>query len=87
MGLAMLWSAGARDDVVWSGRTFLGALFLGWGLFNLVEGVIDHHDLGMHHVGKRLHLKKLANICTYERQQERDSGVSCGSRQVRRDRR
>ena len=23
---------------------------LGWGLFNLVEGVIDHHLLHIHHV-------------------------------------
>ena len=49
-GLAMLWRAGARVDVPWSGRTFLGALLIGWGLFNLVEGVIDHHLLGLHHV-------------------------------------
>ena len=25
-------------------------LILGWGIFNLVEGVIDHHLLGLHHV-------------------------------------
>jgi uncharacterized membrane protein len=23
---------------------------MGWGLFNLVEGVIDHHLLDLHHV-------------------------------------
>jgi uncharacterized membrane protein len=28
----------------------LGLLVAGWGLFNLVEGVIDHHLLGIHHV-------------------------------------
>jgi uncharacterized membrane protein len=22
----------------------------GWGLFNLVEGLVDHHLLGIHHV-------------------------------------
>lgn len=27
-----------------------GLLILGWGLFNLVEGIIDHHILGLHHV-------------------------------------
>jgi uncharacterized membrane protein len=27
-----------------------GQLLLGWGLFNLVEGVVDHHLLGIHHV-------------------------------------
>jgi uncharacterized membrane protein len=26
---------------------------LGWGVFNLVEGVIDHHVLHVHHVYER----------------------------------
>jgi uncharacterized membrane protein len=50
IGLAMLWRAGSRPDVPWSGKTFVGALVMGWGLFNLVEGVIDHQLLGVHHV-------------------------------------
>ena len=50
IGLATLWRAGGRADVPWSGRTFGGALLAGWGLFNLVEGVIDHHLLELHHV-------------------------------------
>jgi uncharacterized membrane protein len=54
IGLAMLWNAGRRADVPWSGRTFLGAMILGWGLFNLVEGVIDHHILHIHHVVEAL---------------------------------
>jgi uncharacterized membrane protein len=29
---------------------FTGQLLLGWGAFNLVEGLIDHHLLGLHHV-------------------------------------
>lgn len=27
-----------------------GALLLGWGVFNFVEGLIDHQILGIHHV-------------------------------------
>jgi uncharacterized membrane protein len=50
VGLGMLWSATGRRDVPHSGRTLLGALLLGWGLFNVVEGVIDHTLLGLHHV-------------------------------------
>jgi uncharacterized membrane protein len=50
IGLAMLWHAGERNDVPWSRRTLIGGLFLGWGLFNLVEGIIDHHILHIHHV-------------------------------------
>ena len=50
IGLGLLWKCGARRDVPWSGKTFLGAYFLGWGLFNFVEGIIDHHILNIHHV-------------------------------------
>ena len=28
----------------------IGQMILGWGLFNLVEGLIDHHLLNIHHV-------------------------------------
>lgn len=49
-GLAVLWHAGGRRDVSWSGKAFLGSLFSGWGLFNVVEGIIDHQLLGLHHV-------------------------------------
>ncbi len=50
IGLGFLWGAGGRRDVPWSGKTFLGSLILGWGLFNLIEGLIDHQLLGIHHV-------------------------------------
>lgn len=50
VGLRLLWAAGSRADVPWSGRTFGGGLLLGWGLFNVVEGLIDHHLLQLHHV-------------------------------------
>jgi uncharacterized membrane protein len=49
-GLTRLWKAGQRPDVPWSTRTFVGSLALGWGLFNAIEGVIDHQLLGLHHV-------------------------------------
>jgi uncharacterized membrane protein len=54
LGLALLWRAGARPDVPWSGRTFLGSILLGGGTFNLVEGVLDHHVLRVHNVVQRL---------------------------------
>jgi uncharacterized membrane protein len=46
----LLWRAFGRADVPHSTKTFVGSLILGWGLFNLVEGVIDHQVLGIHHV-------------------------------------
>jgi uncharacterized membrane protein len=50
VGLVQLFRAGRRDDVPWSGRALLGGMSAGWGLFNVVEGVIDHQILGIHHV-------------------------------------
>ena len=50
VGLGLLWKAGKRSDVPWSGKTFMGAMLLGWGLFNFLEGIIDHHILQIHHV-------------------------------------
>jgi uncharacterized membrane protein len=41
------WQAG-RLAPRW--RTHAGLLLAGWGLFNLVEGVVDHHLLGLHNV-------------------------------------
>lgn len=49
-GLTLLWRAGGRPDVPWAARTLLGAILLGWGLFNFVEGLVDHQILGVHHV-------------------------------------
>lgn len=48
-GVALLFRAGRRA-AAWSGRVLLGAMLGGWGLFNLVEGLIDHELLGIHHV-------------------------------------
>ena len=41
----------ARDGALLPGAgAFTGQLLLGWGIFNLVEGLVDHHLLGIHHV-------------------------------------
>jgi uncharacterized membrane protein len=50
LGLAMLWRVVRRGDGPLSTRTFVGSLALGWGIFNLVEGIINHHLLHLHHV-------------------------------------
>ncbi len=50
LGIALLWGAARRRDVPLSTPTLAGSLALGWGLFNLVEGAIDHALLGIHHV-------------------------------------
>ena len=49
VGLWLLWQH-MRQGAAWAGRQLLGLMLAGWGTFNLVEGVIDHHILGIHHV-------------------------------------
>jgi uncharacterized membrane protein len=53
IGVALLWRAGKAASTWWSGGTLLGALLLGWGLFNSVEGILDHYLLHLHHVVER----------------------------------
>jgi uncharacterized membrane protein len=51
LGLGLLHSRITADHAtVWRSRELWGSMLAGWGLFNLVEGVIDHHLLGIHHV-------------------------------------
>ncbi|MGW5507183.1 DUF2243 domain-containing protein [Streptomyces albogriseolus] len=50
-GLAILYSRVTHHRRrVWTSRALWGWVLVGWGLFNLVEGVLDHHILGIHHV-------------------------------------
>ncbi|MFJ8588821.1 DUF2243 domain-containing protein [Streptomyces sp. NPDC093595] len=50
-GLALLYSRVTRHRRrVWTSAVLWGWVLVGWGLFNLVEGVLDHHVLGIHHV-------------------------------------
>lgn len=50
VGVGLLWRATGRADVPRSGTSLVGAVLLGCAAFNLVEGVIDHHLLGLHNV-------------------------------------
>ena len=48
-GVALLWTR-TRRPLAASSRTIVGSALSGWGLFNLVEGLISHHLLELHHV-------------------------------------
>jgi uncharacterized membrane protein len=50
VGVYWLLNDGRRGKLLPSPRIFTGLMVLGWGVFNLVEGIIDHHLLGLHHV-------------------------------------
>ena len=48
--VALLWRAVRASGSPPSTETLVGGLLIGWGTFNVVEGIIDHHLLGVHHV-------------------------------------
>jgi uncharacterized membrane protein len=50
VGVYLLLRDARRDVRLPTERAFTGMLILGWGLFNLIEGIVDHHLLGLHHV-------------------------------------
>ena len=49
IGIAMLTRAVARGALFTQSR-FWGSLLFGAGVFNVVEGIVDHHILEIHHV-------------------------------------
>jgi uncharacterized membrane protein len=49
-GVVVLWREGQRGTAPASLRVLLAQMLLGWGVFNMVEGLIDHHLLELHHV-------------------------------------
>lgn len=51
LGLGILYSRVTRERrQVWGSRVLWGWMAVGWGLFNLIEGLIDHEILNIHHV-------------------------------------
>lgn len=46
----LLLNAWRRGELAPPWRAHVGLLLAGWGVFNLVEGLIDHQLLGIHHV-------------------------------------
>lgn len=49
IGVLLVWSSSRESEPGGWGR-FLGGILAGWGAFNVVEGLVDHHLLGVHHV-------------------------------------
>ncbi|WP_206609765.1 DUF2243 domain-containing protein [Paracnuella aquatica] len=49
-GMVMLWRVGKRPDADRSGYLLAGGLLGGWGVFNIVEGILDHQVLKLHNV-------------------------------------
>jgi uncharacterized membrane protein len=52
LGLVMLWRSVHTYHRWWSAKLLLGTTLMGFGIFNLVEGTINHHILALHHVNE-----------------------------------
>jgi uncharacterized membrane protein len=52
IGVVLLWRAASRPHPPWSSLLLVGTILLGFGGFNVVEGLIDHEILGLHHVNE-----------------------------------
>jgi len=53
VGIIRLWKLLQRTEIDKRGALLAGGLIGGWGLFNIVEGVFDHHLLKLHNVRER----------------------------------
>lgn len=51
-GLYLLWQQAHRSELRWSHWHCLGTILIGWGIFNVLEGVVDHQILGLHQVNE-----------------------------------
>jgi uncharacterized membrane protein len=51
-GLLLFWRMASSREIYWSAELLAAGLLLGWGGFNLVEGIVDHALLGVHHVNE-----------------------------------
>jgi len=52
IGLVLLWRTAHRSHLRWSGKLIAGSVLVGFGMFNLVEGLVNHQLLGLHHVNE-----------------------------------
>jgi uncharacterized membrane protein len=57
-GLFVLWRTAQRRHLYWSSDLLIGSMLIGFGAFNFVEGLIDHHLLGIHHVNELVPLEQ-----------------------------
>jgi uncharacterized membrane protein len=57
-GLFILWRRAHRRHLYWSSKLLVGTMLIGFGAFNVVEGLVDHQLLGVHHVNELVALDK-----------------------------
>lgn len=50
IGICLMFRLLLRKDIIVTKTAFNGGLILGWGIFNIVEGIIDHQILKLHNL-------------------------------------
>lgn len=60
-GIYLLWKVLRKTEINKSGNILIGGMLGGWGIFNLIEGIIDHQILGLHNVRELSGQKELWN--------------------------
>lgn len=48
----LVWRTASHGYIYWSARLVMGSALMGWGIFNLIEGLVDHHVLEIHHLNE-----------------------------------
>lgn len=51
-GVGKLWAASRQPHFRWSSGLLAASMLMGFGLFNIVEGLVNHQILGIHHVNE-----------------------------------
>jgi uncharacterized membrane protein len=52
IGICLLWRLLKKEHINRSGYLLSGGMLTGWGVFNIVEGIIDHQLLKLHNVNE-----------------------------------
>ena len=61
-GVVVLWKVLKRDNIDTSGNLLVGGFMMGFGLFNLLEGIADHEILKLHNVREVTPDKEVWNL-------------------------
>jgi len=49
-GLFLLWGVASHRETTWPMGLLVGTLLMGWGLLHVVDGVVNHFVLQLHHI-------------------------------------
>jgi uncharacterized membrane protein len=52
LGIYLVWRVCKREAMNKSGYLLISGILIGWGIFNIIEGVINHHILRLHNVNE-----------------------------------